>query len=68
MWLSELHRRVHDEFGDAKGEWILHSHVLEGLGHTANELIESGEDLTRVWEALCQDFRIPPERRLGKDL
>ncbi|MCQ9342436.1 DUF3046 domain-containing protein [Corynebacterium kozikiae] len=58
---------VHDEFGQAQGEWILHSHVLAAHGKTANELVEDGEDLKQVWETLCDDFRIPAERRLGQD-
>ncbi|GEB96865.1 hypothetical protein CFL01nite_03600 [Corynebacterium flavescens] len=67
MRLTEYHQLVVDEFGDAKGKWISHSHVLAKLGDTPDALIERGIDPGRVWDGLCEDFQIPPERRLGLD-
>lgn len=67
MRLSEFRQLVEDEFGDVKGEWIAHSHVLGSFGLTANDAVESGKDLREVWEQLCNDFGIPDERRLGVD-
>lgn len=56
-----------DEFGDAKGRWISHSHQISTLGDTPDALIADGVDPRCVWEALCEDFDIPEERRLGVD-
>lgn len=67
MRLTEFHQLVTDEFGDAKGSWILHSHVLEGLGDTAGNLLDGGVDPRRIWRGLCDDFSVPEERRLGRD-
>ena len=67
MRLTEFHQLVVDEFGDAKGNWISHSHVLAKLGDTPNALIDSGVDPRHVWEELCDDFDVPEERRLGID-
>ncbi|WJY95245.1 hypothetical protein CFELI_08195 [Corynebacterium felinum] len=68
MRLTEFHRLINDEFGDSQGGWVLHSHVIAELGGTAEELIERGISPRVVWQALCDDFRIPVERRLGKDI
>ncbi|MGP6172970.1 DUF3046 domain-containing protein [Corynebacterium sp. A21] len=67
MRLTEFHQLVTDEFGDAKGGWILHSHVLGGYGDTAGKLLDGGLDPRKVWRGLCDDFDVPEERRLGRD-
>ncbi len=67
MRLTEFQQRVTDEFGDAKGQWVVSSHVFPGEGKTAEELIESGVDPRIVWEGLCEAFDVPEERRLGLD-
>ncbi|GAB3085409.1 DUF3046 domain-containing protein [Corynebacterium aquatimens] len=67
MRLTEFQQLVFDEFGDAKGEWIVSSHVFAGQGKTAKELIENGVDPRFVWEQLCEDFEVPSERRFGVD-
>lgn len=67
MRLTEFHQRVTDEFGDAKGQWVVTSHVFAGEGKTAGELIDAGVDPRIVWDRLCDDFDVPEERRLGID-
>lgn len=67
MRLSEFRQLIEDEFGDVRGEWIAHSHVLGSIGLTADDAIESGEDLRKVWLQLCSDFSIPEGHRLGRD-
>ncbi|MHA2789180.1 DUF3046 domain-containing protein [Corynebacterium sp. S7] len=67
MRLTEFHQLIEDEFGDAHGEWIVHSHVIAELGDTPEALIESGVDPKVIWEKLCDDFEIPESRRFGVD-
>ncbi|AIU91957.1 DUF3046 domain-containing protein [Corynebacterium ulcerans] len=67
MRLTEFHQLVVDEFGSARGPWLLHSHVLAALGDTPDRLIEHGVEPRAVWWALCEDFSIPESRRLGLD-
>lgn len=67
MRLTEFHKLMTDEFGETRGAWILHSHVIADMGATVEELIDAGTDPREVWWGLCKDFRIPPERQLGKD-
>lgn len=45
----------------------MHSHVLAEFDATPERLIETGEDLAKVWQGLCDDFDVPDERRLGRD-
>ena len=67
MRLAEFHRLIAGEFGDVYGRYLVDSHVLAGVGVTAAEAMERGDDLRRVWWALCDDFEVPEERRLGAD-
>lgn len=68
MRLTEFHRLIDAEFGEAQGGWIIDSHVLAEYGKTAHELIEQGVEPRKVWWALCADFKIPEERQLGPDI
>lgn len=68
MRRAEFDRLVDGEFGDSFGTWIASTHVLGALGDTPENLIEQGVDLRDVWMALCDDFDVPAERRLGEDL
>ena len=67
MRLTEFQQLIIDEFGDAKGQWVVSSHVLEGHGKTAKELIDAGVDPRIVWEGLCDAFDVPEDRKLGVD-
>lgn len=67
MRLSEFHRRAKDIFGENHADWILHSHHLSGLDSTAEAALEAGSEPQLVWEILCEDFKVPVERRLGND-
>ncbi|WP_342319909.1 DUF3046 domain-containing protein [Corynebacterium mayonis] len=67
MRLTEFHQLIEDEFGLAQGKWLVESHVVAQYGATPAEMIEKGIDPRQVWEALCDDFDVPAERRLGVD-
>ena len=65
---SEFNRLMSGEFGDAYGSMVASSHVLTDLdGRTAQEALADGVPARRVWEAVCESFEIPPQRRLGED-
>lgn len=68
MRLAEFSRLVESEFGAAHGKWLLSTHVLSGLGVTADEAIDRGDDVREIWWALCRDNDIPKDRWLGPDL
>ncbi|PRQ10544.1 DUF3046 domain-containing protein [Corynebacterium sp. 13CS0277] len=67
MRLQEFHDCVAHEFGAAHGAFIVSSHVLSTLGGTPAELLDRGVTPREVWWALCEDFQVPEDRRLGPD-
>lgn len=67
--MSEFELLVRSEFGRARGSAVVVDHVLPVLGgRTPARAIADGFDPRVVWAALCEDFDVPPERRLGPDL
>ncbi|WP_018156363.1 DUF3046 domain-containing protein [Demetria terragena] len=66
---SELWRLVDEEFGRAYGRHLAATHVLHALGdRTVEQALATGAQPRRVWQALCDDMDVPPERWLGRDL
>jgi hypothetical protein len=60
---SEFWELVDSEFG-VRGRLVVREHVLGALGGlTAQEALARGEDVRRVWFALCDDFDVPEQRR-----
>ena len=58
MRLTEFHKLITDEFGDTRGAWIVHSHMIVALGGTAEELMDTARK--RVFSALkkCEDEHV----------
>lgn len=68
MRLSEFWQLVEQEFGAAYGRTVTARHVVHALGdRTADEAIEAGMPVRRVWRALCEDLDVPEERRYLRD-
>lgn len=66
--MTEFRRLVDAEFGRARGELLVGEHVMLTLGsRTAARSITDGVDPREAWSALCDEFDVPPERRLGPD-
>ncbi|WP_153393410.1 DUF3046 domain-containing protein [Ornithinicoccus halotolerans] len=64
MRLSEFAALLEQEFGRAYGRRLAASHAIHALGdRTADQAVEDGLPVRRVWEALCDDLDVPPERR-----
>lgn len=58
-----------DEFGAGYARSLAHAHVVTGLGgRTVVELLAAGEPPRTVWLGICEDFDVPAERRLGRDV
>lgn len=68
MRVSEFWRLMEDEFGSARAGVEADSLHLPGLDATATAALAAGVDPRRVWQAVCELYEIPPERRLGRDL
>lgn len=66
---SEYRRLMDEEFGSAYAGVLGSSHVLQALGdRTPDDALAAGVKPREVWEAVCVDLQVPPERRLGRDL
>ena len=68
MRLSEFRRAMAEEFGEAYAGVLLRDHWLTGLGSTGVEALDRGVPAREVWLALCDEMRIPEERRYGRGL
>ncbi|WP_426705355.1 DUF3046 domain-containing protein [Corynebacterium auriscanis] len=68
MRMAEFDRLMEGEFGADRASWVLDTHYLSRFGGCPKEVIERGADLRDVWLALCDDFDVPEDRRLGEDL
>ena len=67
--MSEFRRLVDDEFGQARGRMLASHQSLTAFGgRTPEDVMASGVDPKRVWEALAEQMDVPADRRLGRDL
>lgn len=68
MRLSEFRRACAEEFGEDYAGVVLRDHWLTALASTAQEALDGGAPAREVWEALCDEFQVPTERRYGRGL
>ena len=53
------------QFGEAYAHSVAQDYVLSGLGgRTVNRALADGEDVKRVWRAVCDAFNVPDSLRL----
>jgi hypothetical protein len=53
-----------DEFGNVRADMIARDHVFADLGGTTvDQALAAGLPPQRVWQAVCEAFDVPPERR-----
>ncbi|SEG86800.1 Protein of unknown function [Saccharopolyspora kobensis] len=53
-----------DEFGRVRAEMLAQDHVFSSLGgRTVDQALEAGVSTKEVWQAVCEAFEVPPERR-----
>jgi len=52
------------QFGDSYAESVAKDYVIAGLGsRTVNQALAEGEDVKRVWRAVCDAFHLPERVR-----
>lgn len=57
-----------EEFGSARARMLAEDHALTGLGsRTAAAALDDGVPPRQVWAVMCEEMRVPVERRLGQD-
>jgi hypothetical protein len=62
--LTLFWERMRAQFGEAYAESVAQDHVMAALGdRTVNQALADGEDVKRVWNAVCDSFRLPDRVR-----
>lgn len=57
-------RRMIEEFGEIRAETLAQDHVCSALGgRTVDQALEAGMHPKQVWQAICEVFEVPAERR-----
>jgi len=52
------------QFGEAYAHSVAKDHVLAGLGgRTVDRALSDGEDVKKVWRAVCESFNVPENLR-----
>lgn len=68
---SQFEELLTGEFGSVMAGHLRGSHVLSGrgvaAGRTVDEALADGLPPRAVWDQLCEDFQVPPERYWGVD-
>jgi len=64
MRTTAFRTMMSDEFGDMRAGSIARDHVFAELGgRTADEALTAGIAPQRIWQAVCEVYDVPPERR-----
>ncbi|MGQ0838668.1 DUF3046 domain-containing protein [Actinokineospora sp.] len=64
MRITAFRARLADEFGAQRADTIARDHVFGVLGgRTVDQALVAGLPVREIWQAVCESFEIPPERR-----
>jgi hypothetical protein len=56
--------RMNAQFGEAYAHSVAKDYVLAGLGdRTIDRALADGEDVKKVWRAVCDSFNVPDSLR-----
>ena len=64
MRLTVFWERMNAQFGEAYAHSVAKDYVLAGLGErTIDRALADGEDVKKVWRAVCDSFNVPESLR-----
>ena len=64
MRLTLFWERMSAQFGEAYAHSVAKDYVLAGLGdRTIDRALADGEDVKKVWRAVCDSFNVPETLR-----
>jgi hypothetical protein len=64
MRFTVFRRMMAEEFGEVRAEMLARDHVFSALGgRTVDQALEAGVPPKDVWQAVCEVFEVPRERR-----
>jgi hypothetical protein len=62
--LTTFWERMREQFGEAYAASVAADHVIAELGgRTVNQALADGEDVKKVWRAVCETFNVPAQWR-----
>jgi hypothetical protein len=61
--LTDFWARMEEHFGAVYAHSVAADYRLSGLGATADEALERGEDAKTVWRAICVELDVPQHLR-----
>jgi DUF3046 family protein len=62
--LTVFWERMNAQFGEAYAHSVAKDYVLAGLGgRTIDRALADGEDVKKVWLAVCESFSVPESLR-----
>jgi Protein of unknown function (DUF3046) len=62
--LTEFWQRMNAQFGEAYAHSVAKDFVLADLGgRTVERALADGEDVRKIWHAVCSSFNVPENLR-----
>jgi hypothetical protein len=62
--LQDFRSRMTGQFGSMRAEAVVRDHVFAALGgRTAQDAIDAGVPVRKVWLAICDEYDVPPKER-----
>jgi hypothetical protein len=62
--LQDFWSRMSKQFGSMRAQSVARDHVFAALGgRSATEAIEAGVPVRKVWQAICEEYDVPPKER-----
>ncbi|HVK20686.1 MAG TPA: DUF3046 domain-containing protein [Actinokineospora sp.] len=64
MRITAFRTRLAEEFGASLADTIAHDHVFSALGdRTVDQALDAGLPTKEIWQAVCEAFEVPVDRR-----
>ncbi|WP_285501983.1 DUF3046 domain-containing protein [Actinokineospora sp. NBRC 105648] len=64
MRITAFRAMLADELGAQRADTIARDHVFGALGNrTVDQALDAGIAPKEIWQAVCDAFDVPPERR-----
>jgi hypothetical protein len=64
MRITAFRKMMAEEFGEIRADMLARDHVFSALNdRTVDQALEAGVSTKEIWQAVCETFEVPPERR-----
>jgi hypothetical protein len=64
MRITAFRKMMAEEFGEIRADMLARDHVFSALNdRTVDQALEAGVSTKEIWQAVCEAFEVPPERR-----